>query len=118
MAADQARRLDPTLAAKYQRLMIDAGKHHNSALCHVAATLLTRIVACWRADVPYQLRDLDGTLLTPSEARAIVTAHHTIPMAVRATRVTTTRTGRRHQESRRAPSTDPSTTHARPAGAA
>ena len=29
MAAGQARRIDPTLAAKYHRLMIDAGKHHN-----------------------------------------------------------------------------------------
>jgi hypothetical protein len=53
MAAGQARRIDPTLAAKYQRLMIDAGKHHNSALCHIATTLLTRIIACWRAGQPY-----------------------------------------------------------------
>jgi transposase len=39
MAAGQARRIDPTLAAKYHRLMTDAGKHHNSALCHIATTL-------------------------------------------------------------------------------
>ena len=32
--------------------MIDAGKHHNSALCHIATTLLTRIIACWRPDSP------------------------------------------------------------------
>jgi hypothetical protein len=49
MSANQARRLDPTLAAKYHRLMIDQGKHHNSALCHIATALLTRVVACWRA---------------------------------------------------------------------
>ena len=61
MAAGQARRIDPTLAAKYHRLMIDAGKHHNSALCHIATTLLTRIIARWRAGQPYQLRDVDGT---------------------------------------------------------
>jgi transposase len=48
MAASQARRIDPTLAAKYHRLMTEAGKHHNSALCHIATTLLTRIIACWR----------------------------------------------------------------------
>lgn len=41
MAADQARRIDPGLAARYHRLMVEAGKHHNSALCHVASTLLT-----------------------------------------------------------------------------
>jgi hypothetical protein len=29
--------------------MIDAGKHHNSALCHIATTLLTRIIACCEA---------------------------------------------------------------------
>jgi hypothetical protein len=46
MAAGQARRLDPTLAAKYHRLMVTAGKHHNSALCHIATTLLNRSIAC------------------------------------------------------------------------
>jgi hypothetical protein len=61
MAAGQARRIDPTLAAKYHRLMTDTGKHHNSALCHIATTLLTRIIACWRTGQPYQLRDIDGT---------------------------------------------------------
>lgn len=61
LAAEQARRLDPTLAAKYHRLMAEAGKHHTSAVCHIAATLLTRIVACWRDGATYQLRDLDGT---------------------------------------------------------
>ena len=64
LAANQARRLDPTLAAKYHRLLTVAGKHHNSALCHIATTLLTRIIACWRAQQPYQLRDLDGTPVT------------------------------------------------------
>ena len=49
LAADHARRIDPTLAARYHRLMTDSGRHHNSALCHIATALLTRIVACWRA---------------------------------------------------------------------
>ena len=51
ISANQARRLDPTLAAKYHRLMTKTGKHHNSALCHIATTLLTRVVACWREPV-------------------------------------------------------------------
>ena len=38
MAADQARRIDPTLAARYHRLMTTDGKHHNSALCHIATS--------------------------------------------------------------------------------
>jgi hypothetical protein len=47
-AADRARKVDPTLAARYQKLMCDTGRHHNSATCTIAAVLLTRIVACLR----------------------------------------------------------------------
>lgn len=43
MAAGQARRIDPTQAAKYHRLMTDAGKHHNSALCYPSARLAEAI---------------------------------------------------------------------------
>jgi transposase len=52
LAADHARRLDPTLAARYQRLMVQAGKHHNSALCHIATALLTRMVPAGGAASP------------------------------------------------------------------
>lgn len=65
IAADHARRPDPTLAARYRRLLVEERKHHNSALCHIATVLLARIVACWRAQQPYVIRDLDGTTLTP-----------------------------------------------------
>jgi hypothetical protein len=61
MAAGWARRVDPTLAQRYYRLMVHEGKHHNSALCHVSAVLLTRIIACWRSGTPSVIRDLDGT---------------------------------------------------------
>lgn len=121
MAAGQARRIDPTLAAKYHRLMVDAGKHHNSALCHIATTLLTRIIPCWRAGQPYILRDVDGTPVTKEQARAIIAERYTIPKELRAQRRTTTHgTGRRSKESRCAPSTGPSTNHAttNPAAAA
>jgi Transposase IS116/IS110/IS902 family len=113
MAAGQARRIDPSRAAKYHRLMVDAGKHHNSALCHIATTLLTRIIACWRSGQPYILRDVDGTPRHPGTGprhhrRAV---HH--PQNVRARRRTTTAgTGRRNKKSRSAPSTGPSTAHA------
>lgn len=112
MAADQARRLDPVLAAKYHRLMVTAGKHHTSALCHIAAALLTRTVACWRSRQPYQLRDLDGTPVTREQARAIIADHYTVPAAVREAR-SSTRTGRRNQGPRRTPSTGPSNSHAK-----
>jgi transposase len=120
MAAGQARRIDPTLAAKYHRLMVGAGKHHNSALCHIATTLLTRIVACWRAGQPYQLRDVDGTPVTPEQARAIIAERYAIPKDLRERRNTLNKTGtdRRSKESRSAPSTGPSTRDATTPGAA
>lgn len=117
MSANQARRLDPTLAAKYHRLMVDNGKHHNSALCHIATTLLTRVVACWRAQTSYEIRDLDGRPVDNQEARAIISERYTIPATIRRSRATTG-TGRRSKESHSAPSTDPSETHAKRPGAA
>jgi hypothetical protein len=94
--------------------MIDSGKHHNSALCHIATTLLTRIIACWRAGQPYLLRDVDGTAVTSEQARAIITERYAIPKDLRARRKTTADTGtdRRNQESPSAPSTGPSNTNA------
>jgi transposase len=106
MAADQARRTDPTLAARYYRLMVTQGKHHNSALCHISATLLTRIISCWRAGTPYQLRDTDGTPLTTAQGRAIIAQRYRVSDELRAQRRTShskTGTSRRHQESPGAP---------------
>ena len=114
MAADQARRIDPTLAARYHRLMTQDGRHHNSALCHIATTLLTRIVACWRANTPYVIRDLDSTPLTPTQGRQIVTQRYTVSAEVRHHRRTShARTSRRNKESLSAPSTGPSDRNAR-----
>jgi len=70
-AADQARRTDPQLAAKYKRLM-DTDRHHESATCHIATTLLTRIATCWRTNQHHVLRDVDGREITEAEGRAIV----------------------------------------------
>jgi len=70
-AADQARKVDPQIAAKYQRLMA-GDRHHDSALCHLAALLVTRIATCMRNGQPYSLRDVDGTPITEAEGRAIV----------------------------------------------
>jgi transposase len=52
LAADHARKTDPTLAARYQRLMGQTGRHHTSALCTIATVLRTRIVACLRNNTP------------------------------------------------------------------
>src|SRR4029453_10151511 len=116
MAARPARRIHPTLAAKYHRLMIDAGKHHNSALCHIATTLLTRIIACWRTGQPYVLRDVDGTPVTIDQARQIIAERYAIPKNLRARRRTPAETGtdRRRKESPSAPSPVRPTTTLRP----
>lgn len=103
MAADHARRIDPTLAARYHRLITQAGKHHNSALCTLAAVLLTRIAACLRTGQPYQLCDTDGTIITEQQGRQIIAERYTIPDTVRAARrqVTSTRVPRRNERAKK-----------------
>jgi transposase len=122
LAADHARRQDPTLAARYHRLLTDAGKHHNSALCHIATTLLTRVVTCWRTQKPYQLRDVDGRPVERLEARAIIAERYRISDETRARRRAVTRPQRlkrgrtdRSKESHSAPSIGPPTTTLEPA---
>jgi transposase len=70
-AADQARKVDPQIAAKYLRLMA-GDRHHESAICHLATLLVTRIATCMRTGQHYTLRDVDGTPITEAEGRAIV----------------------------------------------
>ena len=70
MAADLARQIDPTLAAKYRRLVVERKLHHNSAICHLAAILATRILACLRSHTPYQIRTLEGQPITRQQGRA------------------------------------------------
>jgi transposase len=117
LAADHARRIDPTLAQRYYRLVMVEGKHHNSALCSVAAVLITRIAACWRKGELYQLRDEDGDVITEAEGKAACTDRFKIDPKVRAARrrITSAKTfknrvaGRGRKESARkvAPATDP-----------
>ena len=71
MAADLGRQTDPTLAAKYRRLVVQRRLHHNSAVCHLAAVLATRIVACLRAGTPYQIHGLHGHAITAAQGRVL-----------------------------------------------
>lgn len=102
ISADHARKIDPTLAQRYHRLMTVEGKHHNSALCHVATVLLTRIAACLRAKQTYELVDVDGTPITETQGRAIVAERYTITKATRAARRVTTSAGRQPRRNERA----------------
>jgi hypothetical protein len=100
MSADHARKIDPTLAARYYRLIVEEGKHHNSAVTTIAAVLLTRIAACLRNGTRYELRDTDGSVITEQEGRAICAARYTIPPKIRAARrqlTTSTRQARRNE---------------------
>ncbi len=116
LAAERARLIDPTLAAKYHRLVVEQGKHHVSAVCTLAPILLTRMAACWRNGQRYVLRDVDGREITTSEGREICADRYKVPDEVRRRRRRTTktkhhkhRTGRRDQESTSAaPASDPS----------
>lgn len=114
LAADLARKVDPTLAARYHRLYVDAGKHHNSAICTIAAVLITRIAACWRNGQLYELRDTDGRPITEAEGRKICVDRYKIDAATRVARHNGTqpkRTGRRGKESTgAAPAAGPPTT--------
>jgi transposase len=86
LAADAARKVDPTLAARYYRLIVCEHKHHVSALCHVAARLASRIAACWRNGERYVLRDVDGTEITETDGRKICAERYAIPPEVRQAR--------------------------------
>lgn len=121
LAADQARKVDPTLAERYHRLIVDQGKHHTSALCSIAPVLMTRIAACWRNGQRYELRDVDGQAISEAEGRWICAERYQIPAKTRQARRRAStakqhkhRTGRRNQESttQAAPASDPSHTKA------
>jgi transposase len=102
ICADHARKIDPTLAQRYHRLMTTEGKHHNSALCHIATVLLTRIAACLRTGQTYRLVDLDGTPITETEGRAIITERYTVPPATRQARRSVTTPARQPRRNERA----------------
>ncbi|WP_094275530.1 IS110 family transposase [Rhodococcus sp. OK302] len=112
-AADHARKTDPQLAAKYVRLM-NSERHHDSAICHSATMLLTRIAACWRAGEHYVLRDTDGHVITPAEGLSIVREHHQVDPKIREkaahqrqSKRLKVRAGREQQESPSAPTSRP-----------
>ena len=115
-AADQARKVDPQIAAKYQRLMAD-DRHHNSAICNLATQYLTRIATCMRNGERYVLRDVDGTVITEAEGRAIVKARYQLQPRrrdnVRHKRMRERRkqaAGQESQESQSAPTSQPANT--------
>jgi len=83
LGADVARRYDPQIAVIYHDQMVNKGKHHNQAVCACATHLLDRIYVILKEDRPYELWDVDGTPVTPEQARAIIAERYTVPEEVR-----------------------------------
>ncbi len=105
LAADLAHKVDPTLAARYHRLVVAEGRHHTPAVCTLAAVMATRIAACWRRGESYVLRDVDGTAITETEGRRICAERDKAQQQTR-------RAGRGSEESTEAaPASDPPTRH-------
>ena len=71
--------------------MVESGKHHTSAVCSIAAVLITRIATCLRSGEPYRLRDVDGTPICVAEGRRIVKERYVVPESVRRQRRTVQR---------------------------
>lgn len=126
LAADLARRVDPTLAARYRRLVVDEAKHHSSALCSIAPLLMTRIAACWRNGQRYILRDTEGNEITAEDGRRICAERFAVSAEDRRARrqaskgkIQKGRTSRRGKESTEAaPAPGPSAADATGAAAA
>ncbi len=83
LGGDVARRCDPQIAAIYHDQMVNKGKHHNQAVCACATHLLDRVYVVLKEGRPYELRDTDGTPVTPAQARAIIAERYTVPEEVR-----------------------------------
>jgi len=83
LVADSFRRHDPQGARLYYEQMANKGRHHHSALCVVANRMvIPRILAVLKEKRPYELRDLDGNVITKEQARALI-ANYQVPVEVR-----------------------------------
>ena len=78
MAAEQARKFDPQLAAKYKRL-ITADRHHDSASVTSRPSCSPGSRPAGASVEPYQIRDLDGT--PADHGRRQTDRHRTPPSA-------------------------------------
>jgi hypothetical protein len=82
-AADTARKQDPQLAKVYYTQMVERGADHLKATCVVAARLAERLWTVMNRRMPYVICDIDGTPVTPDEARQIIAEQWTVTDDVR-----------------------------------
>lgn len=81
--AETARQRDPQIAAIYYDQMVNKGKHHTQAVCACATHLLDRVLVVLREERPYELQDVDGTLLSKEQALAIIAERYQVPEEIR-----------------------------------
>ena len=82
-SANVARKLDPQLAHVYWTQMVERGAHHTKAVCVVAARLAERSWSVMARGEPYVIRDIDGTPVTPDDAKRIIAERYTVSDDVR-----------------------------------
>lgn len=82
-AGDIGRRYDPQLAAVYYRQMVIHGKNHKQALGAVMSHLGARVWKVLLEDRPYELKDTDGKLVTPWEAKKLILAKYHVSEVIR-----------------------------------
>lgn len=85
LVADSARKEDPQLAEIYLR-QLNKGSHHNKALCAIATALASRLAAVLREDRPYEVRDVDGTIVDVATAKEIAKERFKVSSELRAAR--------------------------------
>jgi transposase len=82
-AADTARKQDPQLARIYYTQMVERGAEHLKAVCVVAGALAERSWTVMNRQMPYVICDIDGTPVTPEQAKQIIAQNFTVPDEVR-----------------------------------
>ena len=82
-AGDIGRRWDPQLAAVYHREMVYHGKNHRQAMGAVMSHLGARVLRVLKEDSPYELRDIEGNLISKNEARRLVLSKYHVSEDIR-----------------------------------
>ena len=83
LASDSARQWDPQLAKVYYDQMFYKGNCHTQAVCAVSTHMVGRIIRVLKDKRPYELRNLEGTLITKREAKILIKRELTVPEEVR-----------------------------------
>jgi transposase len=82
-AGDIGRRWDPQLASVYHREMVYHGKNHRQAMGAVMSHLGARVLRVLKEDKAYELRDIEGHLISKNEARRLILSKYHVPEVIR-----------------------------------